>query len=157
MLRRDPHLLRIPRNILDALYIYFDRLLSIVRQERYLPEDHYVDVLHIYSPLIRQIFVTSPWRWEDCDALEWRNAPEELRERRSTVHQTFNSFVLEIDKVFCPMHVRTPPLTEIALQLTNFNLPSQNNVRPIRDPELSWCHSRGHSREQCIADFYSLP
>ncbi|KAG8972489.1 hypothetical protein FRC05_009842 [Tulasnella sp. 425] len=118
----------IPWNILDVLSAYFERRLSIVRKECQAPENEDLDVLQIFSPLMRQIFLYKPACWEDVfsGTFELYGYPEELQVKRSAARQTFANFVRGVDKVFCHMH---------------------NN----RDPELSWCHWRG----ECIADLYS--
>lgn len=150
MLKGSFYPLSLPWDILDALETYFERLLGIVQKENHVPENEDLDVLQIFSPLMRQIFLSKPYLWKNVSMWRsrWCDFPEELQEKRCAVRRTFNSFAREVDKVFCHMHVRTPLLSSdyLAIYILYF-------LQSNQDPELSWCQHRG----QCIADLYSLP
>ncbi|KAG8947701.1 hypothetical protein FRC04_010545 [Tulasnella sp. 424] len=112
----NAHGARIPWSILDALNTYFEGLLSIIREERKVPETEGLNVLQIFSPVMRQIFLYKPGRWSYTSVSRWSESdiPAELLEKRNAVRQTFNSFVWEVDK-----HVRTSLLAEPTLRVTN--------------------------------------
>lgn len=103
------YLPRIPWDVVDTLKPYFERLLNIIRKEPKVPKTEDLDILQILSPLMRQILLYKRERWEF--GFYWiigeHGYPEYLWDKRSAARQTFGNLVSEVDKVLCPMHVRT--------------------------------------------------
>ncbi|KAG8927917.1 hypothetical protein FRC01_006730 [Tulasnella sp. 417] len=83
---------------------YFEELLKFDIQTNVPSYDGCLDILDTFGPLVRQIWESSPRYWEKCVASEWRSVSGEPRAKRYAACETFNTFVLETDQVFCQTH-----------------------------------------------------
>ncbi|KIO18250.1 hypothetical protein M407DRAFT_11976 [Tulasnella calospora MUT 4182] len=92
--------------------------------------DEDLDILHTFSPLMRDLWVCSPYCWATRSGAEWSSVTGELRAQRDAARDSFNTFVLKVDK---------------------------SQTRPIRDPEMSWCQLKHEPSPICIAPTYLLP
>ncbi|KIO23553.1 hypothetical protein M407DRAFT_214458 [Tulasnella calospora MUT 4182] len=125
-----------PSSIFESFRIYFQMLLSLDMKTNHRLRDERFDILDTFGPRIRQFWSYSPDYWEDSYDTRWCDVTGELRVKRDAARQTFNSYVSTVDEGFCQMH---------------------DDVRLVRDPEISWCKFRDGPPSKCIAATYSLP
>ncbi|KIO18242.1 hypothetical protein M407DRAFT_11975, partial [Tulasnella calospora MUT 4182] len=125
-----------PSSIFESFRIYFQMLLGVDMQTSHHLQDGWLDTLDTFGPLIRQFWSYSPIYWEDSYDTRWCDVTGELRVKRDAARQTFNTYVSTVDEGFCQMH---------------------DDVRLVRNPEISWCKFRDGPPSKCIAATYSLP
>ncbi|KAG8933527.1 hypothetical protein FRC01_008456 [Tulasnella sp. 417] len=122
--------------VFEYLNIYFEKLVNMDMETVQALHDEDLDVIRTFCPLMRDLWLYSPYCWATSYGSEWHNFTGELRTQRGAARRSFNTFVSKIDKVSCRIH---------------------GDAARTRDPEVSWCQWTHEPSSICIAAKYFLP
>lgn len=103
-----------------------------------------IEVIRVFGQPMHKALRQKPLVWF---------APQLAREECRRLRNTFNNFVLAVDKTYHRIQVRLPSI--YAYSRVSYIYVRQNRARRVRDPDERWCHSEAEALG--IRDIYLLP